>query len=71
MRTNIVLNDKLITEAKKYTKVKTKREIVELALSEFVENHKRKDLRDLKGKFKFYDNYDYKKMRNGITNDIS
>jgi len=71
MRTNIVLNDKLISEAKKYTKVKTKKELVELALSEFVENHKRKDLRDLKGKIKFEDNYDYKKMRNGLVNDIS
>jgi Arc/MetJ family transcription regulator len=71
MRTNIVLNDKLITEAKKYTKVKTKKEIVELALQEFVDNHKRKDLRDLKGKIKFKEDYDYKKMRNGLVNDIS
>lgn len=71
MRTNIVLNDKLIAEAEKYSNFKTKREIVELALLEFVENHKRKDLRDLKGKIKFSDDYDYKKMRNGITNDIS
>ena len=65
-RTNIVLNDKLISEAKKFSNVKTKREIVELALSEFVENHKRKNLSDLKGKIKFKDDYDYKKMRVGI-----
>ena len=71
MRTNIVLNDKLISEAKKYSSAKTKKEIVEIALSEFVENHKRKDLRDLKGLIKFKKDYDYKKMRNGIKNDIS
>ena len=35
MRTNIVLNDKLISEAKKYSSAKTKKEIVEIALSEF------------------------------------
>jgi Arc/MetJ family transcription regulator len=64
-RTNIVLNDQLISEAKKYSKVKTKREIVELALSEFVENHKRKNLSDLKGKIKFKNDYDYKKLRTG------
>ena len=71
MRTNIVLNDKLISEAKKYSNAKTKRELVEMALSEFVENHKMKDLRDLKGKIKFKNGYDYKKMRNGLINDIS
>ncbi len=71
MRTNILLNDKLITEAKKYSNLITKKDIVELALTEYVENHKRKDLRDLKGKIKFKQDYDYKKMRNGSLNDIS
>lgn len=63
MRTNIVLNDNLVKEAFKYSKVKTKKDLVETALKEFVENHRRMDIRDLKGKISFQANYDYKSMR--------
>lgn len=63
MRTNIVLDDKLVKEAFKYSKVKTKKDLVETALKEFVENHRRMDIRDLKGKITFQTNYDYKSMR--------
>lgn len=63
MRTNIVLDDKLVKEAFKYSKVKTKKDLVETALKEFVENHRRMDIRDLKGKIAFQTNYDYKSMR--------
>lgn len=63
MRTNIVLNQELVEEAFLYTQVTTKRELVECALKEFVENHKRKDLRDLVGKVQLKDDYDYKSMR--------
>ena len=63
MRTNIVLDDKLVKEAFKYSKVKTKKDLVETALREFVENHRRMDIRDLKGKITFQTNYDYKSMR--------
>lgn len=65
MRTNIVLDDDLIEEAVKVSKAKTKREAVHLALKEFVENRKRLNLLDLKGKVQFADDYDYKKMREG------
>ena len=63
MRTNIELNDKLIKEAFRYTDVTTKRELVDLALREFVENHKRKDIRELKHKNLIRDDYDYKSLR--------
>ena len=63
MRTNIVLDDKLLKEAFKYSKVKTKKDLVETALKEFVENHRRLDMRDLKGKISFQANYDYKSLR--------
>ena len=63
MRTNIVLNDKLITEAFKYSKVNTKKHLIEQALIEFINNHKRKNLKDLRGKIKFSNDYDYKKLR--------
>ena len=64
MRTNVVLNDELITEAFKYSRtISTKRELIEAALKEYVDNRKRKNIRDLRGKIQFSDNYDYKSMR--------
>ncbi|MGI5076634.1 type II toxin-antitoxin system VapB family antitoxin [Treponema maltophilum] len=64
MRTNIVLNDTLVEEAFKYSvDIRTKKELVETALKEYVQNRKIKDLRELKGKIVFFENYDYKKMR--------
>ena len=64
MRTNIVLNDKLMEEAFKYSRaISTKRELIEAALTEYVNNRKRKNLRELKGKIKFREDYDYKAMR--------
>ena len=63
MRTNIVLDDKLVKEAFLYTDVDTKKELVELALKEFIKNHKRKDVRHLRGKVKLRSDYNYKKLR--------
>jgi Arc/MetJ family transcription regulator len=66
MRTNIVLDDKLVEEAFKYAEsVHTKKDLIETALKEFVRSRKIKDLRDIKGKIEFADDYDYKKMRIG------
>ncbi|MCH7912976.1 MAG: type II toxin-antitoxin system VapB family antitoxin [Deltaproteobacteria bacterium] len=66
MRTNIVLDDKLVREALKYTKVKTKRHLVDQALREFVEHHRRLDVRELRGKVRIRRGYDYKKLRIGV-----
>jgi Arc/MetJ family transcription regulator len=44
---------------------KTKKEAVELAMTEFVERRTRKNLADLRGKIGFADNYDYKAAREG------
>jgi Arc/MetJ family transcription regulator len=64
MRTNIVLNDELVDEAFKFSQsISTKRELIETALIEYVNNRKRKNIRDLRGKIDFIDNYDYKTMR--------
>ncbi len=66
MRTNVVLDDNLISEAFKYAEnIHTKRELIETALKEFVSARKVKNLRELKGKIHFDDNYDYKPMRTG------
>ena len=64
MRTNVVLNDELVDEAFKYSQaISTKRELIEIALKEYVDNRKRKDIRELRGKIKFRENYNYKAMR--------
>ena len=64
MRTNIVLNDELVEEAFKFSQtISTKRELIETALKEYVDNRKRKNLRDLRGKIKFSDGYSHKAMR--------
>jgi Arc/MetJ family transcription regulator len=65
LRTNIVLDDELVEEAFRHTDAKTKRELVDVALREFVENHKRKDIRELRGRISFHPGYDYKKLREG------
>lgn len=65
MRTNIVLDDELVEEAFKYSDAKTKKELVERALREFVEKHRRKDIRELRGKISFQPGYDYKRLREG------
>ena len=63
MRTNVVIDDRLINEGLELTKLKTKTELIKTALEELIENRKKKDLRKIKGKIKFRDDYNYKEMR--------
>jgi len=65
MRTNIVLDDKLVAKALRISGLKTKKELIATALKEFVRNRSRLDIRQIKGKVKFRDGYDYKKLRQG------
>lgn len=65
MRTNIDIDEKLLEEAQELLNIKTKKELVNLAIYELVENYKKKNLMDLKGKISFFDDYDYKSMREG------
>ena len=67
MRTNIVIDEQLMDEAFRYTELKTKKEIINLALKEFVENAKKLSLLDLKGQISFDDEYDYKTMRDNYV----
>lgn len=64
MRTNVVIDDRLIEEAFRLSKHKTKKDLIRAALSEFIQNRKKMNLKKLRGKIEFADNYDYKKMRN-------
>ncbi len=63
MRTNIVIDDALLEEAFKYTNLKTKKDLIHLALQELIDNHKKISLLDIKGKINFDKGYDYKKLR--------
>lgn len=50
IRTNIVLDDEIIKEAKGLTSLKTKKDIVDLALRELVKHLKRKKLLTIRHK---------------------
>ena len=65
MRTNIVLDDKLVYEAMKLAGVKTKREAVDVALRRFVQSGKQRKLLDLYGAGGIHKRYNYKQARSG------
>ena len=53
MRTNIVIDDKLMRETLRTSGLKTKREAVELGLRTLVRLGKQKEIRGLRGKLKW------------------
>ena len=63
MRTNIVLHEALVQEAMRYVSVKSKRELVDLALREFVAARRRRDVSEFFGKVQIDPDYDYKALR--------
>jgi Arc/MetJ family transcription regulator len=63
MRTNIDLDEELVKEAFECSGAKSKKELVNLALKEFVESRRRLSLLDLEWKIEFAEGYDYKKVR--------
>ncbi len=65
MRTNIVLDEDLVEEGLRLSGAKTKRDLVNQALRELIENRKRRSLLDLAGRIKFADKYDHKQAREG------
>ncbi len=65
MRTNIDLDDELVREAFRHADVKTKKDLVHLALKEFVERRRRRDVRELRGTVGIRPEYDHKRLRAG------
>ncbi len=63
MRTNIDMNDELVAEAMAVTGVRTKKEVVDLALRELIKLKKKKDLLDLVGRVHLDAEFDHKKAR--------
>jgi Arc/MetJ family transcription regulator len=53
MRTNIVLDDKLVERAQKLTGIKTKREVVHEALRRLILLSEQAEIRNLRGKLKW------------------
>jgi Arc/MetJ family transcription regulator len=53
MRTNIVVDDELMSQAMRLTGLKTKKEVVETALRELIAHKKRDALAEAFGRFKW------------------
>lgn len=53
MRTNIVLDDKLVAKGMKATGIKTKRELVDYALRELLRHEEQAKLLNLKGRIEW------------------
>ena len=68
MNTTITIDDALIEQAAKLADTQNQNQLIELALSEFIQHRqqpKKRDLRDLVGKVRIDPEYDYKKLRIG------
>jgi Arc/MetJ family transcription regulator len=53
MRTNIVIDDKLMNDALRATGLKTKKEAVELGLRTLIKLNKQEEIKKFKGKLKW------------------
>lgn len=69
MRTSIVLDDKLVAEAMRLTKSRTKRELVHLALVEIVNRRRRKNVLDLVGQDLIAPGYGVRSVRSAMSRD--
>jgi Arc/MetJ family transcription regulator len=63
VRTNIVLDDKLVKEAMRLANVRTMREAITVALRRFVQSGRQRKLLDLYGTGGVRKGYDYKRAR--------
>ena len=63
MATNLALDDKLIDEARKVGRHKTKREAVTAALEEYVRRRRQLGILKMFGKVDFDPEYNYKALR--------
>jgi Arc/MetJ family transcription regulator len=69
MRTNIVLDDKLIDEAMRVTRLRTKREVVDLALRELLVKHRSQQVKALRGRPLIDPAYDIREVRKTMGRD--
>jgi Arc/MetJ family transcription regulator len=69
MRTNIVLDDRLVKQVMRLSKARTKREAVDLALREFVARGRQRDVLGLIGVGVIAADYDVRAVREQMTRD--
>jgi Arc/MetJ family transcription regulator len=63
MPTNLAIDDRLIAEAQKLGRHRTKKETVTAALDEYVQRRKQQQILSLFGTIEYNANYDYKRER--------
>lgn len=63
MPTNLAIDDRLITEAQKLGRHRTKKDAVTAALDEYIQRRKQQDILPLFGTIEYRRNYDYKTER--------
>jgi hypothetical protein len=63
MSTNLAIDDRLIDEARRIGRHKTKKEAVTTALREYIDHRKQLEILELSGTIDYDPTYDYKKMR--------
>ena len=64
MATNLAIDNKLLNEALKIGHFRSKKDTVNMALREFIQKRRQKDILNLFGSIDFDVKYDYKKARN-------
>jgi hypothetical protein len=63
MPTNLAIDDRLLEEAQKIGRHRTKRETVTVALQEYIDHRKQQEILSLFGKIDYERGYDYKRER--------
>jgi len=63
MPTNLDIDDRLLEEAQKVGRHRTKRETVTAALEEYIQHRKQQEILALFGKIDYEPTYDYKRER--------
>ncbi len=63
MPTNLAIDDRLIEEAQKLGRHRTKKETVTAALDEYIKRRKQQDILRLFGTIEYEDKYDYRQER--------
>jgi len=69
MRTNIVLDERLVQEAFRLTDARTKKELIHLALKELIRVRRKRNLAELAGRIELRDDFDHKAMRDVRSDD--
>jgi Arc/MetJ family transcription regulator len=63
MQVTLNLDESLLSEALQLTKLTTQEELIKLALQEFVQSRRKKNLLDLAGQIQLTSDFDHKALR--------